>query len=272
LSIEVFLILFGVGIAAGMLSGMFGVGGGIVVVPSLLAVYSLTGFNSPYTVHVAIATSLFTIIFTSTSSAYKHSKHGNVFWLAALLIGVSSAAAVFVFSKIAFALPGDVLKKIFGIVLIIVCIKMLTEKKQVNGKEDEGFEAGKVKKLYCIVIGALAGTIAAFTGLGGGIFKIPLLHYVAKFPLRKAIGTSAAALFITSLAGALSYIFNAPPGADTMKYSIGIVDALSALPIVMASIPFAQVGVYVNKKTNTFLLKKLFACLILIMALKMLFF
>jgi uncharacterized membrane protein YfcA len=272
LSIEVFLILFGVGIAAGILSGLFGVGGGIVVVPSLIGVYSIIGFNSPYAVHVAIATSLFTIIFTSTSSAYKHSKHGNVFWLAAFLIGISSAAAVFIFSRVAFWLTGDVMKKNLGIVLILVSVKMLTEKKSASDKDNSSFDPGKIKKIYCLLIGALAGTIAAFTGLGGGIFKIPLLHYAAKFPIRKAIGTSSAALFITSLAGALSYIFNAPPGADTMKYSIGIVDALSAVPIVMASIPFAQVGVYLNKKTHTFLLKKLFACLIIIMAVKILFF
>jgi uncharacterized membrane protein YfcA len=272
LSAEVFLILFGVGVAAGMLSGMFGVGGGIVIVPSLLAVYSLIGFNSPYAVHVAISTSLFTIIFTSTSSSYKHSRHGNVLWPAALLIGISSAAAVFVFSKVALVLPGSVLKTVFAVVLVIVAIMMLAEKKPEGGKDEENFEPGKIKKIFCLMIGALAGTIAALTGLGGGIFKVPLLHYAAKVPIRKSFGTSAAALFITSLAGVISYIVNSPAGADTMKYSIGIVDALSAVPIVMASIPFAQVGVYVNKKTRSDLLKKLFAGLILIVALKMLFF
>jgi uncharacterized membrane protein YfcA len=272
LSLEVFLILFGVGVAAGMLSGMFGVGGGIVVVPSLLAVYSLIGFNSPYVVHVAISTSLFTIIFTSTSSSFKHSKHGNVLWMAALIIGVSSAAAVFLFSKLALVLPGDVLKTIFAVVLVIVGILMITERRTQNGKDEVNFQPGKIKKMFCVMIGALVGTIAALTGLGGGIFKVPLLHYVAKVPIRKSFGTSAAALFITSLAGVISYIINSPAGADTMKYSIGIVDALSAVPIVLASIPFAQVGVYVNKKTRSHLLKKLFAGLIFIVALKMLFF
>jgi uncharacterized membrane protein YfcA len=271
LSPEVFLILLGVGAAAGVLSGMFGVGGGIVIVPSLLAVYSLIGFNSPYVVHVAISTSLFTIIFTSTSSSYKHSKHGNVLWLAALFIGLASSTAVFLFSKVALLIHGDMLKKIFAVVLIAVGILMLTEKKPGGGKDEENCEPGNIKKLYCLMIGLLAGTVAAFTGLGGGIFKIPLLHYVAKVPIRKSIGTSAAALFITSLAGVISYIINAPVGADTMKYSIGIVDALSALPIVMASIPMAQVGVYINKKTRSHLLKKLFAGLIMIVALKMLF-
>ena len=272
MSLEVFLILFGVGTAAGMLSGMFGVGGGIIIVPSLIAVYSLIGFNSPYVVHVAIATSLFTIIFTSTSSSYKHSTHGNVLWVAALLIGVSSAVTVFLFSKLALILPGDVLKKIFAVVLIMVSVKMLVEKKPAEEADERNCEQGSIKKPYCVLTGVLAGTVAAFTGLGGGIFVIPMLHYVLKVPIRKSIGTSAAAIFITSLSGVISYIINSPAGADTMKYSIGIVDALSAAPIVMASIPFAQVGVYVNKKTRSHLLKKLFAGLILIVALKMLFF
>jgi uncharacterized membrane protein YfcA len=271
LTVEVFLILFCVGIAAGLLSGLFGVGGGIVIVPSLIAVYSLIGFNSPFVVHIAISTSLFTIIFTSTSSAYKHGAHGNVLWLASLLIGAASTATVFLFSKIALALPGDVLKKIFTAVLVIIGIKMLIEKSSGSEGEDE-FSNQSINKIYYLLIGILAGIIAAFTGLGGGIFVIPMLHYALKVPIRISIGTSAAAIFITSLSGVISYIVNSPAGADTMKYSIGIVDTVSAIPIVMASIPFAQVGVYLNKKTRHGIIKKLFAGLILIVAVKMLLF
>lgn len=272
MSIEVFLILFGVGVAAGILSGLFGVGGGIVIVPSLIAVYSYIGFNSPYVVHIAVATSLFTIIFTSISSSYKHSTHGNVLWLPSLLIGLSSTVAVFLFSKLALSLPGDVLKKIFSIVLILVGIKMMFEKKSDTEQNNGNGEPGNIKKTYFMLIGVLAGIVAAFTGLGGGIFVIPLLHYLLKIPIRKAIGTSAAAIFITSISGVISYIINSPAGSDTMKYSLGIVDTVSAIPIVMASIPFAQLGVYINKKTRHDLLKKLFAGLIFIVAVKMLFF
>lgn len=272
MSIEVFLILFGVGIGAGILSGMFGVGGGIVIVPSLIAVYSFIGFNSPYVVHVAVATSLFTIIFTSISSSYKHSTHGNVLWLPSLLIGLSSTVAVFLFSKLALSLPGDVLKKIFSVVLILVGIKMMFERNSGQAIDEEKFQPANINKVYCILTGVLTGIIAAFTGLGGGTFVIPLLYYILKVPIRKAIGTSAAAIFITSISGVISYIINSPPGSDTMKYSLGIVDTVSAIPIVLASIPFAQVGVYINKKTRHDLLKKLFAGLILIVAVKMLFF
>jgi uncharacterized membrane protein YfcA len=272
LSIEVFLILFCVGIAAGILSGLFGVGGGIIIVPSLITVYSFTGFNSPYIVHIAIATSLFTIIFTSTSSAYKHSFHKNVNWSASIITGLASSVTVFLFSKLALSLPGDILKKIFAAILIIVGIKMMIEKIKPGPDDEDSFVSNGFNKIYCILIGILAGIIAAFTGLGGGIFVIPLLHYVLKFPLKKAIGTSAAAIFITSVAGVISYFINTPAGANTLKYSFGMVDVISAAPIVLASIPFAQAGVYINKKTRQVVLKKLFAGLVLAVAVKMLFF
>ena len=272
MSIEVFLILFGVGIAAGILSGLFGVGGGIIIVPSLIAVYSFIGFQSPYAVHIAIVTSLFTIIFTSTSSAWKHSSHNNVLWTAALLIGFSSSLTVFIFSKLAIALPGDVLKKVFSAILIIIGIKMLFEKNSGSDGDDENFNPAGINKLYCGAIGILVGIIAAFTGLGGGIFVIPLMHYIIKVPIKKAIGSSATAIFITSVSGVISYFINSPEGANTMKYSFGMVDTISAIPIVLASIPFAQAGVVLHKKTRSNLLKKLFAGLILIVSIKMLFF
>jgi len=272
LSIEVFLILFGVGVAAGILSGLFGVGGGIIIVPSLIAVYSFIGFQSPYIVHIAVATSLFSIIFTSTSSAWKHSSQNNVLWTAALIIGFISTITVFLFSILALALPGDVLKKIFALILIVIGIKMMLEKNSGSDSDDDNFNPEGINKLYCVAIGILVGMIAAFTGLGGGIFVVPLMHYLIKVPIKKAIGSSAAAIFITSVAGVISYFINSPVGANTIKYSFGMVDTISAIPIVIASIPFAQAGVYLHKKTRSNLLKKLFAGLILIVSLKMLFF
>jgi len=260
-----------VGIAAGILSGLFGVGGGIVIVPSLIAVYGYTEFNSPFTVHIAIATSLFTIIFTSISSAFKHSKNKNVLWAAAAVIGLSSSVTVFLFSIIALELPGDVLKKIFSIALIVIGLRMLFEKKKNPDVNENSKEEYKANNLHCIPIGILTGIIAAFTGLGGGIFVIPLMHYVLKTPIRKSIGTSTAAIFITSVSGVLSYLINMPSAVNTVGYSIGMVDALSALPIVAMSIPFAQVGVWVNKKTHHDLLTRLFGIFILIVALRMIF-
>jgi uncharacterized protein len=272
LSIETALILFAVGIMAGILSGLFGVGGGIVIVPSLLAVYAFVGFDSPYLVHIAIATSLFTIIFTSLSSAHKHFSHGNVDWHAAIIIGISSAVTIYLFSKVAILLPGDVLKKIFSVVLVIVAVKMLLDKKNKHQNPDGTEKDVKFNKWVCIGIGMLSGAIAAFSGLGGGVFVIPLMHYLMRFPFKKAIGTSSAAILFTAVAGVISYFFNMPEGANPIPYSFGMVDTLAALPIVAASIPFARLGVYINKKTHHYVLTKLFAVFILIVSIKLIFF
>lgn len=271
MSVETIIILFCVGIAAGILSGLFGVGGGIVIVPSLLAVYAFNHFDSPYIVHITIATSLFIIIFTSISSAHKHFGLGNVEWKAALYIGLSSAVTVFLFSKIAILLPGDVLKHIFSVVLIIVALKMLFDKKS-RQDERERSHPENFSPWISLGIGTLSGAIAAFSGLGGGVFVIPLMHYLMKVPFKRAIGTSSAAILITAVAGVISYFINSPAGAVTIPYSFGMVDTLSALPVIAASIPFARVGVYINKKTQNYLLSKLFAAFIIIVSLKLIFF
>ena len=268
---ETILILFCIGIAAGILSGLFGVGGGIVIVPSLLAVYAFNHFDSPYIVHITIATSLFIIIFTSISSAHKHLGLGNVEWKAALYIGLSSAVTVFLFSKIAILLPGDVLKHIFSVVLIVVALKMLFDKKSKQD-ERERSQPENFSPWISLGIGTLSGAIAAFSGLGGGVFVIPLMHYLMKVPFKRAIGTSSAAILITAVAGVISYFINSPAGAVTIPYSFGLVDTLSALPVIAASIPFARVGVYINKKTHHYLLSKLFAVFIIIVSLKLIFF
>lgn len=271
MSIEVILILFAVGILAGTLAGMFGVGGGVIIVPALVSVYSYIHLNSAYSVHIAIATSLFTIIFTSISSTYRHSAHGNVIKSAALIIGITSSVSVFVFSKIAVHMNGELLKSIFSVVLVAVAIKLLVEKRKDEEENDSGNEKN-YNKYYCIFIGLLAGMIAAFSGLGGGVFAVPLMHYMMKFSIKKAIGTSTLALMITSSAGVISYIINKPGDLSIGYYTLGLIDVYSALPIIAATIPFAQLGVWINKRTNNFILKKLFAVIILGVAVKMLFF
>jgi uncharacterized protein len=272
LNIEVFLILAGTGIAAGILSGLFGVGGGIVIVPSLIFIYGMLNINSSFIVHTAVATSLFTIIFTSFSSSYKHSRTRNIMWEYALVIGIASAVSVFLISKTAINLPGDILKKIFSVVLILVGLRMLFQKtgNKINGDTIDA--ARRINYPLVSLTGILSGAIAAFTGLGGGIFIIPLMHYVLKIPIKKAIGTSTAAIFITSIAGVISYIINVPDDFSSVHmYSLGMVDVLFAMPIILASIPSAQLGVLIHNKTPHTIIARIFGAFVIIVSVKMLF-
>lgn len=271
MSIEIILILFAVGVLAGVLAGMFGVGGGVVIVPALISVYSLQNIDSPYLVHIAIATSLFAIIFTSLSSTLKHRSHGNVEHSAALIIGITSSVAVFAAASIAVKIDASVLKWIFSVIIAAVAVKFLVEKKKDT---DDDILPGPVRffTLYCLIIGLLTGVIAAFSGLGGGVFAVPLMHYLLKFNIKKAIGTSTLAVLITSLAGVLGYIVNKPGDFVFSHFTLGFVDVYAALPLIAASIPFAQAGVWIHKRVNDFWLKKLFALFILLVAAKMIFF
>jgi len=271
LSIESILILFAVGMLAGTLAGMFGVGGGIIIVPALISVYTYAGINSPYAIHIAIATSLFAIIFTSISSTYRHSAHGNVVHSAALIIGITSSIAVFFASKFAVLLNGELLKTIFSLIIAAVAVKLFLEKNKEE-PEDAPLNGAKYHKLYCLLTGLLTGIIAAFSGLGGGIFAVPLMHYLLKFNIKKAIGTSTLAVLITAAAGVISYIVNKPEDFTFSHYTLGLVDVYSALPVIAASIPFAWLGVWIHKRTNQFWLKKMFAVFVIIVAVKMIFF
>lgn len=271
MTIEIFLILFGVGILAGILAGMFGVGGGVIIVPALFSVYAYSNLSSPYLMHIAIATSLFAIIFTSISSSFRHSKHGNVIASAAVIIGLVGSVSVLIFSRIAVLLPGDTLKIIFSIIVTAVAVKLLTDKKKPEG--EHGAEKNpKFNKLMCVIIGLLTGMIAAFSGLGGGVFAVPLMHYLLKFDFKKAIGTSTLAILITSVSGVIGYIVNKPPDFSFGHYTVGIIDVYAAIPIIAASVPFAQLGVWINKRTHHYVLTKLFALFILGVAIKMFFF
>ena len=265
MSLEIILILFAVGIAAGVLSGLFGVGGGIVIVPAIIWVYSIIHPGFEYTVQAAIATSLFTIIFTSLSAAHRQWKNHNIIIAASLIIGLTSAITAFFFSKISLSLPQDVLKKIFFVIIVSIAIKMLFDKKKA-GDEDGEDKPVAYNKLYCIIAGILAGAIAALTGLGGGVFATLLMHYFLKFPLKKSIGTSTFAIMMTAAAGVLSYYINMPAGVHFAPYSFGMSDVIASLPIIAGSVPAARLGVYLHRKTNSFMLGKLFAVFILIIS------
>lgn len=269
---ESLLFLLSVGIVAGLLSGLFGVGGGVIIVPSLITIYGFLNYQSPYTVHVAIATSLFAIIFTSISSAYRHSKLGNIFFREALIIGISSSFTVFLFTDIALNISGEILQKIFSFFLLVVALIMFFEKEKHLEIEKAADHKTEIKTFSCVLIGILSGIIAALTGLGGGVFVIPLMHYFLKLSFKKCVGTSTLSILITSIAGVIGYLINKPDDSPNFQYSLGLVDLYSSIPIIIASIPFAQLGTYLNKKIHGNLLKKLFAVFVFIVSLRMFLF
>lgn len=264
-----FLFFIVIGCGVGFLAGLFGVGGGFVMVPFLILSYEHLGIPPSILTHLAIGTSLFVVIFSGTTSAYQQKKQGNIEWRAALLIGFSSVATAFATAKVAAALSGRHLRIAFAIVVITAAVRMLTESQVKAEKRLELVE--KPKPLGLVGVGLAAGIVSALAGIGGGVFTIPIMYQFLNMPIKLAIGTSSAAIVITALFSVMGYMINGMGRPGLPEWSIGFVDLHRGIALAIGSLLLARVGAYVSFRTHPYRLRKLFALFVILIAIYLLF-
>lgn len=264
--LSIAVLLFG-GMAAGFLAGFFGVGGGILLVPILLYYFQAMGVSSLVATHLTLGTSLFVVAFTSVSSAYEYTKNGHVVWKAAVTLGLASILGAWAGTSLAAGLEGRTLQRIFGLVVAVTAVRLLSERR----KPKEAPEP-KTGPIGLIITGLGVGVVSSLAGVGGGVFSIPVMYSIFRFPLKRALGTSSAAIVITGLAAATGYMVRGwgntllPPG------TLGYVGYLYALPIIVGSIPLAKFGASLAHRTHPAHLQTIFAGFLFIVSAKMLFF
>jgi len=234
------LLLFGVGSLAGLLAGFFGVGGGVILGPFLLFFLQAQGLEVNLAARLAFGTSLFCAFFNSVFSVYRHNRQRNVEWRVVPYLAVSAIVGAYLGSSVASQLPGEILKKILALVLVVLAVQVFF---------GVGEKAGKAFRLdwrQTVPIGFLAGFFAAMAGIGGGVFFVPALILFVHLPVKKTAGTSSAIIIFTTFAAAVGYFIhglgtpNLPPGC------LGYVYALAAAPILLGSLFFSQLGAYLN--------------------------
>lgn len=229
-------VAVGAGILGGVLAGLLGVGGGIVIVPALYFALTLAGIDPEVTMKVAVGTSLATIIFTSMSSSWGHYKRGAIDFALLRLWAPSILVGVVVGSFVGGYVSGNVLIAVFATVALIVAVDMVFR----IGSSDpvpKGFS-----KPVWAGLGALAGTISAMMGIGGGTVCVPMLNFLG-YDIRRAVGTSAVIGFIIGLPGALIYMATGFGAANLPPFSFGYVNLLAAGAIIPLTMTFSQVGV-----------------------------
>lgn len=264
MDILTFLLLLAVGCAAGFLAGFFGVGGGILLVPVLLFYYQTAQVTSLISTHLAFGTSLLIIIFASASSAYRYDRNDYVIWRGVLLMGAASAAGALIGSAIAAALQGRTLRQVFAAVLVVAAVRLLSQQRKPKGNLPP--ELGPQRLLPA---GVLIGIVASLAGVGGGVFAIPVMYSFFRFPLKKALGTSSAIITITAFAGAIGYAVKGWNMQGLPPHTLGYVDYLTAIPLVLGSLPLAIVGASIADKAKADTLRKIFALLLIVVAAKM---
>lgn len=263
------LLLFAIGlivagVVGGVVAGMLGVGGGIVIVPVLYHVLDLLGVDPGVRMHIAVGTSLATIIPTSFSSTRSHNKKGAVDWdllrrwIAPMLVGVVIGS---VLSGVA---RGQVLALFFAVVAIPVAIHLafFGETRRIADQLPTGFGG--------LLLPAGISGVSTMMGIGGGTVGVPAMTLYG-VPIHRAVGTAAAFGTIISIPGTIGAIISGWGASGLPPYSLGYVNLLGFILIAPVSYFMAPVGAWIAHRTGRTQLRMLFALFIAITAARMLY-
>jgi len=261
-SISYWLAYFGFGIVAGIIAGLLGVGGGIVIVPALYWIFTLQGLPQATLMHLAIGTSLATIVFTSFSSFRAHARHGAVRWDIFKRFTPGILIGAFAGSWIAAQLSTRILKGAFAILLYYVSIQMLLNIKPKPSRQLPG-------PVGLATAGGIIGTVSNLVGIGGGIMTVPFLSW-CNVPIHVAVGTAAAIGLPIALAGAIGYLANGLGATGLPPLCIGFIYLPALCGIAAMSMITAKFGARLAHTLPVVVLKRVFALFLLAMATRML--
>ena len=257
-----FLLYCVLGAVAGVLAGLLGIGGGTVVVPMLVFAFGWQQISPDVVIHLAIGTSLASIMFTAISSAWAHHKHGGVDWHVFKFITIGILLGTYFGSFVAANIPARYLQIFFVVFLLYVATNMLLNKKPNPSRHLPGF-AGMTGA------GLFIGLISSLVGIGGGTLSVPFLVW-HNVDMRRAVGTSAAIGFPIALSGTFGYITNGWGAMHLPEYALGFVYLPALVGIVAVSMLTAPVGASIAHKLPIPKLKKFFSIFLYVVALKML--
>jgi uncharacterized membrane protein YfcA len=255
------LLYIATGFLGGLLSGMFGVGGGIIVVPILALLFAGLHFPPDHLMHLAIGTSLATIIVNSIVSSQVHHRHGNVNWTIFRRMAPTGILGAILATWLASRIHNDGLQLLFAVFECVIALHLFW------GRLPEKHRAFAWKPgLY--IFGGVVGTLSSLLGIGGGTVSVPFLIYGTR-DLRMAIGTAAAIGLPLAIVGTLGYIVSGLSVKGLPPLSLGFVYLPAVLGISLAGIVSAPLGVKLAQRLPTALLKKILAILLFMLGLKM---
>lgn len=260
--IAVIGLYLALGALAGTMAGLFGIGGGLVIVPVLIFSFGLQGISTEITAHLAVGTSLATIVFTSMSSIRSHHLHQAIRWEVFRPMTVGIVVGAMLGAWTASMLSGDALELIIGVFVIVVALKMLLQVNPKPGRDVPG-AAGLGGA------GAGIGWASALFGIGGGTLTVPFLSW-CNVRMQQAVGTSAACGLPIAVAGALTNIGTGWQNPQLPDLSVGFIYLPAFLGIVLTSVLFARVGANLAHRLDAALLKKIFAMVLIVVGIRFL--
>lgn len=262
INLEIILALLACGGIAGFLAGLFGVGGGTIIVPIVLWLLQLQGAgNHPYAQHLAIGTSFAVMVFTALSSMYAQHRKQSIDWQTVFRMTPSMIFGVLIGAASAKFIPTFGLQVFFIAFLLVIALRTLSNTKTVPSRHLPDLP-------LLSLIGTLFGTASSWVGIGGGSLSVPFLLY-CNVPAHRAIGTSSGLAWPISVAGALGYLASGWSVSGMPEGSLGFLYLPAVLVLSVATILFAPLGVKMAHRLPPIKLKKIFGFMLLLIALRM---
>ncbi|WP_118811390.1 sulfite exporter TauE/SafE family protein [Haemophilus haemolyticus] len=252
-----------VGAVAGFFAGLFGIGGGLMIVPVLVYLLPMVGVPEPLLMSTALGTSFATIVITGFSSAQRHHKLGNVVWSAVKILAPSIMVSVFICGFFIGKLDRDISSKLFACLVVYLAVKMVLSIKPKTNKT--------VKPLTTqssIIGGILIGMASSAAGIGGGGFIVPFLNSRG-IDMKKAIGSSAFCGMLLGTSGMFSFMLSGWGNVAMPEYSLGYIYFPAVLCITATSFFTSKLGATATSKLPVSTLKKGFALLLITIAVDM---
>jgi uncharacterized membrane protein YfcA len=260
--VDFWLLYLVTGVFAGFLAGLLGVGGGLVIVPVLVFIFTAQHFPAEQVMHLALGTSLASIMFTSISSLRAHHAHGAVNWVVVRGLTPGIIAGTLGGTMVAAQLSTSFLKVFFVVFLYYVATQMIMNIKPKPSRELPGV-------MGMFSAGGVIGAVSSLVGIGGGTLSVPFMTW-CNVKLHQAIGTSAAIGFPIAVAGAVGYIANGWALGTLPAYSLGFVYLPALVGLVAASVLTAPLGARLAHRLPVAKLKKFFALLLYALGTRML--
>lgn len=254
--------LLATGAISGVVAGLLGVGGGIVIVPVLFHLFTTMNISADVRMHLAVGTSLATIIATSSSSIRAHWRRGAVDTALLRQWGPWIFVGVLVGTALAGLVRGTLLSAVFASVALVVAVHMGlgSPRKVISEQLPEGVSRAG--------LAGFIGAVSAMMGIGGGTLSVPILT-LFNYPIHRAVGTAAAIGFIIGVPGAIGFVISGWSAPNLPPFSFGYINLLGLALILPTSMLLAPVGAKLAHSLDTTRLRRVFAIFLAVTAARM---
>ena len=259
---EWWIVYLLMGLFVGFFAGLLGIGGGLILVTLMVYLFTVQGFPEDRILHIALGTSITSIVFTSISSLLAHHKHGAVRWDI-----VRAAVPGLIVGTLLGTLVADQLKTKYLAIFFVIFVYYSAMQMFVNAKPKPSRQLPG--RLGLNLASVLIGVLSALVGVGGGIMTIPLMS-MCNVPMRNAIGTSAALGLPIAIAGTIGFIVTGLGKDHLPPFSVGYVYLPALIGIVIGTLVTVPWGAKMAHTLPVSRLKKIFAVILFILATRML--